>query len=61
MYFIYVGKYSILSLQKSWKYLKEKYTREKKLAPSGSMGGKKEWPHLKTLAFLDDMLIINKK
>ncbi|KAF0723664.1 MADF domain-containing protein [Aphis craccivora] len=54
-------KYSIPALQKSWKYLKEKYTREKKIPPSGSAACKKEWPHLRSLQFLDDVVLCKKR
>lgn len=47
---------------KTWKYLKERYTREKKPEASGSGAGKKkEWVHFKSLKFLDEVTIINKK
>lgn len=37
-----VGKISILNLKKSWKYIREKYTREKRQGVSGCEGGKKK-------------------
>lgn len=45
-----VGKISILNLKKSWEYIREKYTREKK-----------EWVHFKNLKFLDDVLTVQKR
>jgi len=57
-----VGKFSILNLKKSWKYIREKYTREKRLGVSGCEGGKKkEWVHFKNLKFLDDVLTVQKR
>ncbi|VVC26225.1 MADF domain [Cinara cedri] len=54
-------KYSVSALQTSWKYLKEKYTR-KKNAPSGSATSmKKEWPYLRSLKFLDNVVMVQKR
>ncbi|XP_022165886.1 uncharacterized protein LOC111030610 isoform X3 [Myzus persicae] len=61
VYVQFNGKYSISALQKSWKYLKEKYTREKKIPPSGSAASKKEWPHLRSLQFLDEVVLCKKR
>ncbi|CAI6373192.1 unnamed protein product [Macrosiphum euphorbiae] len=61
VYVHFNGKYSIPALKKSWKYLKEKYTREKKIPASGSAATKKEWPHLRSLQFLDDVVICKKR
>ncbi|XP_060859160.1 uncharacterized protein LOC132936444 isoform X2 [Metopolophium dirhodum] len=61
IYVNFNGKYSIPALKKSWKYLKKKYTREKKIAPSGSASIKREWPHLKSLQFLDDVVLCQKR
>ncbi|XP_060855670.1 uncharacterized protein LOC132933394 [Metopolophium dirhodum] len=61
IYVNFNGKYSIPALKKSWEYLKEKYTREKKIAPSGSASIKREWPHLKSLQFLDDVVLCQKR
>lgn len=49
------------TIKKSWSYIRQKYTREKKLKPSGSEGKKKEWVHLKHLKFLDSMIENNKR
>lgn len=56
----YVGKYSIQGLKKSWKYLKERYTREKKSGVSDAAGGKQELYYLSILRFLDEVLIVEK-
>ncbi|VVC30553.1 Hypothetical protein CINCED_3A017066 [Cinara cedri] len=47
--------YILDELNKSWQYLKQRFTGERHLKPSGSQGTKKQWTHLKSLAFLNNV------
>eukprot|EP00102_Acyrthosiphon_pisum_P021367 XP_016658577.1 PREDICTED: uncharacterized protein LOC107883322 [Acyrthosiphon pisum] len=56
------GIYPIEILKKKWKYLREKYVREKKKPASGAAGGKKKiWCHMQSLHFLNDVITSNYK
>lgn len=57
-----IGFYSIDILKKNWRYLREKFVREKKAPKSGSGGGKKSnWVYMNSLQFLDDVITNTKK
>lgn len=53
------GQVSINELKKKWKYLKEKYVRERqKLKKCGLKGGRKtKWLHYVQLSFLEEIII----
>ncbi|XP_022182494.1 uncharacterized protein LOC111042257 [Myzus persicae] len=56
------GLYTLECLKSTWKYIRERYTREKKPSASGSSGGtKKVWEHFLSLLFLDDVLLVQKR
>ncbi|CAI6363325.1 unnamed protein product [Macrosiphum euphorbiae] len=55
------GAYSLDTIKKKWKYLREKYVRQKKKPASGAGGKKKNWCHTNELQFLDDVIMNNNK
>lgn len=52
------GVYAVNVLKKKWKYLREKYVREKK---SYGSGGKNVWVHMASMQFLSDLVTNDKK
>lgn len=49
-------------LKKKWRYLREKFVREKQKPKSGAKGGiKKTWVHYTQLSFLEDVVTHDKK
>ncbi|XP_031329556.1 uncharacterized protein LOC116160493 isoform X2 [Photinus pyralis] len=48
---------TIEDCQNTWKRLRDRYTRNKRLAPSGAEGGRKKWDKEDLLRFLDKILV----
>lgn len=59
---MFKGQYTIDELKKKWRYLREKFVRERQKPKSGSQGGiKKTWVHFTELTFLEDIVTHDKK
>lgn len=56
-----IGAFPMSTLKKKWKYLREKYVREKRKPASGAGGGKRNWCHMSRLQFLNDIVMTNYK
>lgn len=59
--FFFLGNYDVTSIMNKWKYLRDKYAREKKSykRPSGSGSTPlKVWEHFEELKFLEDIVAV---
>lgn len=55
--FVFLGAFDVPTLNSKWRYLRDKYAREKRASKKLGKAANKVWEHFEELKFVDDDVV----